>query len=364
MAKIYGYWTCDACHSANIRGDKINCPQCGNPRNKNTKFYMTEKHERVGKEQENNEPDWLCAYCGSLTSAKSNICPNCGSKRNTENKNYFQLHCDDSSQNISETINNVEKSTPDIQIATKTNIKTRLTDLISNNLNIILICIAILLTSVIFGYLLSPVTDNITIDSFSWERSIEIEEYTTCHENGWFLPSQARLTKTATEIKEYEQVFDHYETKTRQIAKQRITGYESEVVGYQDLGNGQFDEIIANVPIYETYYETETYEDPVYRQEPVYETKYYYDIERWLYLKTIKTTGNNDEPYWGEYILTDKQRESGRKSVCYAIADNKKYKITDDIRIKLNIGDAVSITYSTKFRNKITDISVNQNEKE
>ena len=119
---------------------------------------------------------------------------------------------------------------------------------------------------------------------------------------------------------------DHYETKTRQVAKQRLAGYETYVSGYRDLGNGYFEEITSKRPIYETYYETETYQEPVYRNEPVYATKYYYEIDKWLYERTVSTSGKDKNPYWGEPNLCDNERVSNKTEKYYIMGLNSKGK--------------------------------------
>ena len=142
----------------------------------------------------------------------------------------------------------------------------------------------------------------------SWERSIDIEKYQTVDESGWMLPSDARLQYERAEIYDYVDVLDHYETQTRYVEKEQIVDYEEKVVGYNDLGNGYFEEITEIEPIYETYFEEETYTKPIYREEPVYKTKYYYEIDKWLYERSIKTSGDNKDVYWGEIDLKETER--------------------------------------------------------
>ena len=161
-------------------------------------------------------------------------------------------------------------------------------------------------------------TKRLTVSGFSWERSITVEKLITVDESDWSLPSNARLQYTNKELKEYRNVIDHYETKTKQVQKQRISGYEEYASGYRDLGNGMFEEIISERPIYETYYETETYEEPVYRQDPIYATKYYYEIDKWVTSRTVKTNGSDKNPVWGETNLADKER-TGSKTEKYTV---------------------------------------------
>lgn len=140
------------------------------------------------------------------------------------------------------------------------------------------------------------------------ERVISIEDYKTVEESGWSLPSNARLQNSNTEIRTYNKVFDHYETRTRQISEQVLDHYETRVTGTRDLGNGYFEEITTQVPIYRTEYRTETYQEPVYRNEPVYDTKYYYEIEKWVVTRSVKTSGNDKEATWGDVVLVGKER--------------------------------------------------------
>ena len=115
-------------------------------------------------------------------------------------------------------------------------------------------------------------------------------------------------------------------TKTRQVQKERLVGYEDYVVGTRDLGNGYFEEITSSRPVYETYYENEEYQEPVYKDVPRYQTKYYYEIDRWVYERSVKTAEMNQEPYWGDVILGDKEREGSRNEVYLAKVVDKKNK--------------------------------------
>lgn len=190
----------------------------------------------------------------------------------------------------------------------------------------------------------------------SWERSIDIERYQTVDESGWSLPVGARLHYSQEEFSHYEQVLDHYETKTRQVAKERISGYEEYVTGYRDLGNGYFEETTSSRPIYETYYETETYEEPVYRDEAVYRTKYYYEIDKWLYERSVKTNGTDKEPYWGEVNLNSDERVSSERENYTILGLNKKekeqsislsYKDWNSLEVGQTVKLKVSLGYGT-----------------
>ena len=146
--------------------------------------------------------------------------------------------------------------------------------------------------------LLIPKNVHLSVTGVYWERSIDVEKYQTVDESDWTLPSNARLKYERLEVYDYVDVLDHYETQTKYIEKERIIGYEEKVVGYNDLGNG--------------YFEEETYTKPIYREETVYKTKYYYEINKWLYERSIKISGNNKDVYWGEIDLKETERTASK----------------------------------------------------
>lgn len=363
---VYGYWDCHYCGSKGIRGDKRECPNCGHPRNTSTKFYMGENIEYVPAVKAgtiSRNPDWLCDYCNTLNSDKSYECESCGSPRYESKKDYFDLHKNEESikddeeeieldPNMSgspllempkvlvESWNTyLETSEPDIQ---KNKKSFKINPLA---LKITLISLASILLVFLMVLVLKTHDEEMTVTSFSWSKTIEIEKLVTHNESGWTLPSNARLQYTHEELKEYQDVFDHYETKTRQVQKERLIGYEQEVSGYRDLGNGMYEEIVVNVPVYETYYVEETYTSPVYRKEPVYAKKYYYEIDRWTYSRSVNTNGI-DNPYWGKYTLGKKERVRGQYEyyTVYVINEESEVhscNVSYSLWHSLNIGDKV-----------------------
>lgn len=318
---IEGLWDCKYCSRKGIPGSKRECTSCGNVRDKDTKFYLPKDVKHVPKEIAKNiskNPDWVCLYCGySLNPDNAESCLSCGAQRTSKNKNYFEYQkkseeqfTASQEQKAGETLENQS------QDCYSTNQSDRIKKLFSENKKKILIILSVivLIISLIVGliYIIAPKEKNITINEICWNRSIEIEKSKTVNENDWILPSDGRLIYTNQEIYGYEQKIDHYETRTLQVAKERLIGYQEVVVGMKDLGNGYFEEITQQQPVYETYYEEEQYKEPVYVSIPVYKTKYYYEIERWFYERSIDTVGLGNNPYWGEVDLEEKEREKCR----------------------------------------------------
>jgi hypothetical protein len=312
----------------------------------------------------------LCSYCGALVSDNQNICHNCGASKSDSEMNYFQNRAkkegmfheqmgDTYGATVSDTsVTNIHPN----NVSEKTNPLNKSSSLCEKpiskkslfNINFLkygIICIALLaiITGLIF--LLTPKEVVGTVNGFEWSRSISVEELRTFQESDWVLPSSGRLQYSQREIRRYEQVIDHYETKTRQVAKERISYYESYVVGYRDLGNGYFEEIIDQRPVYETYYDTEIYEEAVYREEPVYATKYYYEIDKWLYDRSISTDGLNQNPYWAEIVLEDDERISKKSQKYYIIGINSKdaeqnISLDYDVWINLKVNQTIKVKVS------------------
>lgn len=339
---VYGYWDCLQCSSTGIRGDIRECPNCGKPRNADTKFYMAENIAYVPATEEktiSRNPDWLCSYCNSLNSDSLNECKGCGASKTASEQNYFDLHCKQESADEKLSYDYTEEHESRFECILRW---------FKNSLKNIAYIVAAVTSIFLMIFLLKTHTEEMTVSGFEWTRTIDIQQLETFDESGWSLPSTARLKYSATEFKEYEDVFDHYETKTRQVQKERLIGYETYISGYRDLGNGMFEEITEQRPVYQTYYETETYQEPIYRQEPVYATRYYYEIDRWIDKRVIRTNGNNQNPVWGNTeTLTDKERISDKHEKYQVILiNNENETVTTDIDFNLwnslSYGDTVT----------------------
>ncbi len=357
---IKGYWDCKYCDTMKIGGDKTSCPNCGKPRDEDTRFYMD--HQRIEYVPEekakkiNRNPDWICHNCKQLNSDDLTNCKWYGSGRDLENLTYHQNIRHSSNANDTTTFTPKISYTKPSSSHSQTN---RFTINQSPKKILLWILIPIIVALSVWGIvkLFTPKEYDVTIEAFKWIRGIEIQINKTFHESDWTMPVGARLRYSQTEFSHYTQVLDHYETKTRTVSRQEIVGYEEYVSGYRDLGNGYFEEVTSSRPIYQTVYDTETYQEPVYRDEPVYRTKYYYDIDRWVYSRTIPTEASDHEPYWGTYTLTEKERVSAqyaqymiivtiddeRKTFEMSYSDWASLEIGDQVRIKVLFGNATII---------------------
>ena len=320
---VWSYWHCDACGNI-IRGDSRTCPCCGSPISNDVHYMMPDNPavidarnqnrilignsctrmsatytdddgitaDVVSEELESEDPNWNCDYCGYQNYYTDLNCQGCGASRVESKADYFGNDFNNNNPTPNSRSETVPQSTePKSESGKFTDLKQHAGRLLHKGIILsIIVCLV---------WLFIPITRTATITGFSWERIIDVETFTECHESGWTVPSGVHITKQKSEIHHYDKVLDHYETKTKRVAHREPDGYTTT---YKDLGNGQSK--VVKTPKYKTVYKTETYKEPVYRQEPVYRTKYYYDIGRWKETSTLCTAGVDQKPYWHDTDLS------------------------------------------------------------
>ena len=344
---VEGVWDCAYCGTKNIRARYKSCPHCGASQDKDTIFRLPNQITYVSKEEAKHisrNPDWQCSYCGQLNRDNEGVCEGCGALKADSEHNYFQLK---------EKREQREQELAALEAKSGINSKERLTQFnrlpILKNIGIIISLIFLIMGIV---WLVAPKSKSVTVDEVFWEYSIDIEELQTINESDWSLPPNARLQHTKEELQRYEQVIDHYETVEKTESRQVIDYYEEVVVGYKDLGNGYFEEQIEQRPVYKTEYYTVTEQEPVYVSVPIYPTKYYNEIDKWIVIDTITTSGTDKKPYYGQKSLNSKQRY-GDKSQAYALRctdeDGKSntYTINYDDWNTIQQGDKLEIQVNT-----------------
>lgn len=366
MGKIIeGVWDCRYCETTQISGRERVCPVCGTNRDDKVSFYVANPKNYVSDDELKNinkQSDWICNYCNTLNNAKDNICFNCGAQKENS-KDYLEAKTEEINTN---NYSNYDFNQNTNNQKIKYNNYTENTTKADNNsekqknkkLKKIFIPLFLLpaLIVALFISLLIPKEKEVMINGFDWERVVYTEEYKAVEENGWVLPSNARLISQKEEIKEYRQILSHYETKTKTITEEIITGYETVVTGHKDLGNGYFEEITEQKPIYETVTKTETYEEPVYRSEPVYATKYYYEIDKWMPSETFKTSGADKEPYYKDIVETNTYRIKSKSETYFVdtITTDKKKK-EKKYEVSFDTWESLDLYKEVKFKVNTSD---------
>ncbi len=317
MAIKVGRWDCSVCGQKGNLGPEKQCKSCGSARPENVKFYLTSDAEIVIDQNKLKEAksgaDWVCSYCKSHNKATETHCHTCGNDREVadgdkslqQKENYFDgRHL----QNKPITLNNSKKSK--LKLGAK-------------------IGLAVVALLVLFP-LSTLFTKEIEVEvtGFEWERVIELEEYKEVLEEDWKIPNGGRQVESYRALHHYDEIPTGTVTKTRTVEEQ--VGTESVKVGERDLGNGYFEDIYEEKPIYET--REETYEETVYKKEAVYQTKYKYMIFKWKEMKPLKTTAKDRTPKWAELPNNqNKTREKSKKETYWVILNVEGEENKDEI---------------------------------
>lgn len=324
---VKGLWNCNHCDSTKISGEIKECPNCGAPRNENTIPYLDRKKIVYVPEEQaihiNRNPDWLCKYCGRANSDDEKQCVSCAAPRTSENLDYLEIQKtkaqelaekiaeeQEENENFSET--NYQNTSNISSYSSNCKKKSFSFEKFSSYFSSILITLLTVFGIIGLISLFIPKEKELTIQEIYWNRCIDIEKYQPVQESDWSLPSGARLLYSQEELFDTVKVLDHIEIKTREVEKERVVGTGETVVGYEDLGNGYFEEIVEEYEIVETYIDIEEYEEEVYRYDDIYKTKYYYEVDKWVYERSVKTKGYDKKPYWGEYTLKSDEKVSSQ----------------------------------------------------
>ena len=346
IRKVYGIRKCPNCQQE-YSAEHEHCPNCGSA-------YLEEKFKLsnpesapavpAGKERK-GQGHW-CGHCNSFFTGE--ICPNCGNPldeakgtANGDDTNYFNKF-------------------PQSPETTPQPPRTRSTPRfdwpsIMEGIGSFLL-IAGILFLIGWGIWSGFRSIKVTCDHHDWEYVTEIEELKTFTETDWTIPYGGRKKSefqafhhnekvfdgyADEEYQEYEivgyaeeeyeeEVFDHYESYTYTDYEMVGTG-RTQVVSSRDLGNGEFEieeeEIFeeqpvtktGKKPIYKTVTKTRTVpvkdwvthtrQVEIYHDSAVYRTKYTYDIDRWVYNRSVRNSGKDLSPKKGEIVLKNKEKE-------------------------------------------------------
>jgi hypothetical protein len=322
MAVREARWDCQYCGAKGNLGRHKSCPNCGRSRPAGTKFYLTDEDAVVKEEallaEAAKGPDWVCAFCGTSNSIERDTCRACGAPREADS--HQQVVKD---YGVGEAPTTGDMTVEEPARARKEAAPGNRNKIIIGLLAVaafFVLCIGLVAAFFIFG----GREEGATVSGFEWERSVAVEAFQTVEEEDWSVPEGGRIKSQRQEIQSYVDVLDHYETRQREVQEQVQVGTEDYVCGQRDLGNGFFEDVMCQRPIYETQSRTETYEEPIYRQEPVFAVLYTYDIDKWTVVRTEEASGQDHSPMWPRSDLGPDEREGERteRYVVYFIDEN------------------------------------------
>jgi hypothetical protein len=298
-----GAWDCPHCGRKGNRGPEKYCGGCGAPRGEDVKLYLPEDAPEVTEanalRRAQAGPDWACSYCEADNPSDHAFCSGCGAARDGSQLRQVVEHRKDAAP-----------PPPPPPAPTKPWLKK----------GCLIGCAGLAALVALLWFLGRPKETTLTVSGHRWQRTIAIEELKTVTEEGWEgeLPSGARTLSSGREIHHKNRVRIGTETRSRTVNERVQTGTERVKVGERDLGNGYFEDIYEDRPVYEDRAREETYEEPIFREDPVYRTRYRYEIEKWMPAREVKAGAQDRDPRWPEPGLRSQQRE-GQRSETYEV---------------------------------------------
>lgn len=315
MAIREGRWDCTFCGTTGILGRHTTCTGCGRSRPEGVKFYLVENEAEVTDQKllklAEADADWICQYCDSSNRANQTSCQHCSAPRDADTPiQLITEYEEDQAPEYGD--NNHPEPVVEAQPKPKSKWKPLLGCLGA-------VVVVLLLLCGVMSYISFKTYEvELTVTDVAWERTIPVEAYRTVEEGDWTIPEGGRQLASEQKIHHYDQVVDHYDTKTREVCEDKQTGTETYTCGKIDKGNGFFADKQCTRPVYREECHDETYRDPVYRDEPVYQTWYTYEIEKWVLDRTEKASGQTQDVYWPEYTLADNERV-GQRTETYEV---------------------------------------------
>ena len=305
MAIREGAWDCPHCGRKRNRGPDKFCGGCGAPRGEEVRFYLPDDAREVTEaaelERAQAGPDWICPYCEGDNPAGNAFCSGCGAPRDGAASRPVVEHRD------------APAPPPPPQPAVSPAVPRQTGGKARKGCGIG--CLGLVAVLALLWFLGRPREATLTVEGFAWERTVQVEALRTVTEEAWEseLPAGARVLSRSRQVHHTNQVQTGTERKTRTVTEQVQVGTEQVKVGTRDLGNGYFEDVYEDRPVYEDRSHEETYEEPVYREDPVYAIKVRYEVDKWLPTREEKAAGQDLSPDWPGAHLLDNERPGTRK---------------------------------------------------
>jgi hypothetical protein len=304
MAIREGKWKCPSCSTVN-RGAQMQCEQCGTTRDEKVKFFLDEDAPEVTDEAQlaaaKAGADWVCEFCGNTSPQASAKCTGCGAPKTEKQRK---------SGDVTPT---AQAAPPPPEPAPAPAPQQKGCGPVG-----IAIGLVLLFSCVFFAWWSFHSQHEVaTVSDARWQRSVEVEDFGPEKDSAWDRPPDGAYDTThKTEQRGTRTIqrgtrTEHYKEKTQ-------TGTKKIKTGSKDLGNGHFEDVYKEEPIYSEVEKTR--EVPNMVEEPVFGEKYYFTIDRWHVVRTALAKGGlpAEAPKWPETKLKGKERE-GKKTELYLL---------------------------------------------
>ncbi|MFL6194248.1 MAG: zinc ribbon domain-containing protein [Thermoanaerobaculia bacterium] len=309
MAIREGAWDCPVCGRKRNRGPEKFCGGCGSPRGPEVTFYLPEDSPEVAEAEALKRaqagPDWVCPYCDADNPADHEFCSGCGAPRDADAKRR---------EVVEHKLGEPAVPPPPQPLAAPAGpAGPGRGGWLKKGCGIG--CLGLILLAGLIWLLGRPSSTTLTVTGYHWSRTIPVEELRPVTEEAWEgqVPAGARVLSQRRDVHHVDHIQIGSRTKTRTVSEQVQTGTERVKTGSRDLGNGYFEDVYEDRPVYESRSREESYEEPIYRDQPVYRQRIRYVIEKWQPDREAKAEGDDHDARWPDPALGEKEREGTRK---------------------------------------------------
>jgi hypothetical protein len=321
-----GAWDCPSCGRKANRGPEKFCAGCGAPRGVDVAFYLppeaAEVTDQAALARARAGPDWACSYCGGDNPGDHAFCTGCGAGRDGSPPRPVVDHRGVRPSPPQETgprpvVEDGVALAPLPQEAgpwlAPERRRTGRRWLLGG-------CLGLVVLAALAFLLGRPRTATLTVAGFAWERTVEVERLGTEVEEAWEgeVPAGTRELSRSRQVHHEDRIQIGSERRTRTVRERVQTGTERVKVGVRDLGNGYFEDIYEDRPVYDTVERQEAFDEPVYRTEPVYRMRVRFEIDRWRPVRTERAGAEDHSPRWPPLSLAAGERQ-GKRGESYSV---------------------------------------------
>lgn len=320
MAIREGRWDCPSCGRTGNRGPDAECPACGAPRGADVPFYLPDDAPEVSDpeavERARAGADWTCPYCDGDNPASAELCTNCNAPRQDAAERPVLEHRLDAEP----TDTPPPPADEPVFAGTPPGGKTKQKR--SGCLRTLgcLGLLALALLSALWLTRSEPATA--TASALRWERSVQVEQRRVERGEAW-----------EDEVPQGAEIFARWQVgddgpRSRTVSERVQVGTERVKVGVRDLGNGYFEDVYEERPVYDTVERTETVASQA-------RTRVRYQVERWQPVRTERAAGDDGSPAWPAVRLAPDERRGERAesyTVLFATPDGRTlpYRARDE----------------------------------
>lgn len=262
--KVYEMqWDCPYCDTKKLLGLTHRfCPNCGAAQDDSARYFPSDDEKVAVEDHVYVGADKVCDACDTPNAATAEYCGQCGNPMTAAAQAKRQADQTRGEEDAAFKSMEARAEEQREQLAAN-EASSKKTKFI-----ILGIITVLLLAGVTFLFWTKQVA--VTLESFSWERNINIERYSAVRESSWCdnVPTGAYDMSRSREVRDHKQVPDGQTCQTRRI----------------DQGDG-------------TFRETQECQTK-YRDVPIYADKCHYVLDKWIQQRDLKAEAQDRNPKW------------------------------------------------------------------